>query len=51
MTKLQEAGKNYERLIKQNTEREKRRVEMIKERHSDLEEHIRTVQETSENVS
>ena len=49
--KVQEAGKNYERLIKENTEREKRRVEMIKERHEDLEQHIETVKTTVEDVS
>ena len=51
MKKVQEAGKHYERLIKANTEREKRRVEMIKERHEDLEQHIDTLKTTVEDVS
>ena len=51
MEKVQEAGKHYERLIKANTEREKRRVEMIKERHEDLEKHIETVKTTTDDVS
>ena len=49
--KVQGAGKDYERLIKENTEREKRRVEMIKERNKDLEQHIETVKTTMDDVS
>ena len=49
--KVQEAGKDYERLIKENTEREKRRVQIIKERHKDLKQHIETVKTTMDDVS
>ena len=41
--KLQQAAVNYEDMINENTEREKRRFELIGERYDKLDEHIQNV--------
>ncbi len=51
MKKLQEAAQEYERVIKENTQKEKERLQNIQHRQTELAKHAATLQETVGNVS